>query len=172
MFCREAGLALLGKAGTKEPSTLKREKNYGFRRRLVRNTNFLVMITVLALIIAGCHKQNSEPAAHASANNPATSSWKLALAMVPDPPLSDRPIIFHLRVTDMAGKPITGAHVTAALIMPLMDMGKNEVAFIDKGEGNYEGPGKFNMAGPWNVLVTASVQGKSGQQTFAVSVRE
>jgi nitrogen fixation protein FixH len=130
------------------------------------------MITVLALMIAGCHKQDSEPA-HASANNPAAaSSWKLALAMVPDPPLSGHPVVFHLMVTDMAGKPITGAHVTAALIMPLMDMGKNEVAFVEKGEGNYEGPGKFTMTGPWNVLVTASMQGKSGQQTFAVAVRE
>jgi hypothetical protein len=140
----------------------------------VRNTITRVMLmVVLALIPAGCQKQNSEPVARPSTLNPAAASpWKLGLIIVPDPPLSGRPVAFHLSVTDWAGKPITGAHVTAALVMPLMDMGKNEIAFAEKGAGDYEGQGKFTMTGPWNVLVTASAQGKSGQQTFAVAVRE
>jgi hypothetical protein len=140
----------------------------------VRNTTTVVMLmAVLTLTLTGCQNQNSEPVARPSAANPAPASpWKLTLVIVPDPPLSGRPVVFHLSVTDMAGKPITGAHVTAALIMPLMDMGKNEVAFAERGGGNYEGRGNFTMTGPWNVLVTASAQGKSGQQTFAVAVRE
>jgi hypothetical protein len=55
--------------------------------------------------------------------------------------------------------------------MVMMEMGKNEVVFADQGDGNYEGTGKFTMTGPWNVVVTATRDGKAGRQTFSIPVK-
>jgi hypothetical protein len=49
-------------------------------------------------------------------------------------------------------------------------MGKNEFLLADMGQGRYQGSGKFTMAGPWNVVVTAQAGGKAGQEAFLVTV--
>lgn len=73
---------------------------------------------------------------------------------------------------DDAGKPVAGAKVEADLKMKSHDMGKNIVSLTDNGQGMYEGKGKFSMAGPWDVVVIASKNGKSGAQTFSVVARK
>ena len=65
-----------------------------------------------------------------------------------------------------------GAQVEASLVMPLMDMGKNQFALKPAGNGEYEGKGEFTMAGEWEVIVTASAEGKTGKTTFNVRVAE
>ena len=57
-----------------------------------------------------------------------------------------------------------------ALVMTTMDMGKNEVAFSEQSEGVYEGTGKVEMAGPWELVVTAKVAGMERQKKFPVTV--
>jgi hypothetical protein len=47
-------------------------------------------------------------------------------------------------------------------------MGKNEFKLAEKGNGDYQGEGKFGMAGDWNVVVTAKKGGKSATQTVPV----
>ena len=65
-----------------------------------------------------------------------------------------------------------GAQVEVSLVMPLMDMGKNQFALKPAGNGEYQGTGEFSMAGEWKVIVTASAQGKTGKTTFNVNVAE
>lgn len=125
-------------------------------------------IILTLLLLAACHQQPaSKPAAQPAAN----ANWKMALTTVPDPPLNEKPTVFRLHLTDETGRPISGAQVKAALDMLTMDMGKNEITFADKGDGNYEGTGKFTMAGPWNVVVTAEQGYTIAQQKFSMGVR-
>ncbi len=126
------------------------------------------MVLTFALFVAGCHKDAAKPSPAADS----TSPWVMTLTTTPDQPVSDKDTRLHLKLTDRAGKVLPGAQVKASLIMPMMDMGKNEVQLADLGNGEYEGTGKFTMAGPWNVVVAAAAQGKTGEQTFSVVARE
>jgi nitrogen fixation protein FixH len=83
----------------------------------------------------------------------------------------DKNTVFRLKLTDEAGKPVSDAAARAALKMTTMDMGKNEVDLVAKGNGEYAGTGKFSMAGPWTVDVNARVENRSGQQSFPVVVQ-
>jgi nitrogen fixation protein FixH len=94
----------------------------------------------------------------------------MTLAFMPDPPVADQDTRFRLKLTDAAGKAVSGAQVKATLVMTTMDMGKNELIFTEQGGGDYQATAKFTMSGPWNALVDATAGGKSGQQTFPVVV--
>ena len=82
----------------------------------------------------------------------------------------DKNTVLRLKLTDEAGKPVSGASVRASLKMTTMDMGKNEVDLVAKGGGEYAGTGKFTMAGPWAVDIDARADGRSGVQSFPVVV--
>lgn len=124
----------------------------------------LALVSVLLLIFAtGCREQKTtEKAAQ-------PSPWNLAMETAPAEPISGKPVTFNLKVTDRtSGQPVAGAHVQASLVMPTMDMGKNEFALNDKGAGEYSGTGTFTMAGPWNVVVEVKKDNQEAQQTFQV----
>ncbi len=127
----------------------------------------IIVAIVLALLglTTACGKP--KPAAATNGTDPA---WKMTLSTVPDPPVNNKEGRFLLLLLDPAGQPVSGAQVRASLEMVGMDMGKNEVGFAEKGNGSYEGTGKFTMAGPWKVVVSAAARGKSTQQTFPLVV--
>lgn len=128
---------------------------------------FAVIVLGLVLALANCNKKQT-----VSTTAPEAPPWqgKMELSWQPAPPVSNKDVTFLLRLTDASGQPAAGASVKANLIMPSMDMGKNEVALADQGKGEYKGSGKFTMAGPWNVVVTSSAGGVTGQQTFSLVV--
>ncbi len=127
----------------------------------------LVMLSLLVLL-AACEKKPVEIKSAAPAGPP----WagQMSLSTTPTPPVTGKDTIFQITLADQTGKPVSGATLKASLIMREMDMGKNEVNLTDKGNGAYEGTGKFTMAGPWNVVVNAAQAGKTGQQTFPIIV--
>jgi nitrogen fixation protein FixH len=96
----------------------------------------------------------------------------MSLAMDPSHPKFGRKTTFRVTVKQTLGTPVEGAQLEASLVMPLMDMGKNQFALKPAGNGEYEGAGEFNMAGEWEVIVSASAQGKTGKTTFNVNVAE
>ncbi len=98
--------------------------------------------------------------------------WQATLTTIPERPQMNKPVIFRLMVTDRQGKPVTGAQIQGSLVMALMDMGKNELTFADKGNGAYEATGKVGMSGPWELVVTAKAGGAEGQKTFPLTVGE
>jgi len=62
-----------------------------------------------------------------------------------------------MHLTDRDGKPIEHATVTGSLNMVLMDMGKTELKFGPKGNGNYEATVTgFDMSGPWELIADAA----------------
>ncbi len=95
----------------------------------------------------------------------------MTLTTDPAQPESEKDTTFRVTLTDTTGQPVTGAKVQADLKMLVMDMGKNVVQLVDKGNGVYEGKGQFTMGGPWNVIVTATKTGASGEQKFDIVVK-
>lgn len=143
--------------------------NFAMRRIVISAAALLSLILSIA-----CQKQESPkpstPPATAAPQVASASPWKMDLNTDPTKPEFNKDTKFRLKLTDPDGKPVSGADVTASLVMPLMDMGKNEFRLADIGNGLYEGTGKFTMAGPWNVTVSAKAAGKNAQQTFPVRV--
>ncbi len=116
---------------------------------------------------AGCSRPPALPPAPAG-----TAQWALALTAAPTPPRQLDPVQMTVRVTDARHKPVSGASVSAALTMPGMDMGRNEVALRESATpGIYIGTGRFTMPGDWSALVTARKGAARAAQAFPVTVR-
>ncbi len=96
----------------------------------------------------------------------------MAVRFDPPQPVMSKKTTFHLTLTDPAGAPVNDASVQASLVMPLMDMGKNQFALQPLGGGEYEGAGQFTMSGEWEAVFTATAAGKGGKTTFNVRVKD
>ena len=117
------------------------------------------MTLLLVVLLAGCQKKE-EPKADAaivsSSTTPGTQ-FRTKLALDPAQPKDGKPETFTLSVTDLNGRPVSGAKITGALIMPIMDMGKNEFPMKEQDAGVYRGTGTANMEGEWEVQFTIAV---------------
>ena len=73
--------------------------------------------------------------------------------------------VFHVKLTDASGAPISGAEVTVTYFMPAMPaMGmasmRTPVTLSDKGNGLYEGSGQLESGGTWQVTILAKKNGQ------------
>jgi len=119
---------------------------------------------LLFLFCAGC-------APHPAAAPRPNPRLNLALDRAPRPPMSLDPTFLTVRVTDAAGKPVTGASVSLRLDMPAMAMGDNVVAARETAPGTYAGTGRFTMAGAWRVTASAAKGPERASRAFPVEVR-
>lgn len=137
---------------------------------------FAFLLACALVFCAGCKKKEPpkphEKSAIISTQAAPGSAFIMSLAMDPAQPKFGRKTNFRVTVKPTLGSPVDEAQVEASLVMPLMDMGKNQFALQPVGNGQYQGAGEFSMAGEWEVIVTASAQGKPGKTTFNVNVAE
>ena len=144
----------------------------------LRNAGVVFLLAFALLFCVGCKKKEAPPprlrekSAIIATQAAPGSAFIMSLAMDPAQPKFGSKTNFRVTVRQALGRPVEGAQVEASLIMPLMDMGKNQFALKPTSNGEYEGAGEFSMAGEWEVIVTASAQGKTGKTTFNVNVVE
>ena len=136
----------------------------------------LAAALLLAFEITGCR---SKPPVQSQANSgvtssgEATTSWRIELKVAPEHPRMVKPATLTVHIVDGGGKTVDDAQVTGALTMKTMDMGKSEVKFEPKGNGDYQGTVKeMDMAGPWEVAVEAKQGGFHAVKKFEVVVEE
>jgi RND family efflux transporter MFP subunit len=89
---------------------------------------------------------------------------KADLATEPDPPHKGSNN-FRVEVADASGAPISGAEVSINFSMPAMPaMGmaatRTRISLAEKGNGLYEGPGKLDSGGTWQVTILAKKNGQ------------
>ncbi|MBV9086804.1 MAG: FixH family protein [Acidobacteriaceae bacterium] len=144
----------------------------------------IVPLMLCASLLGGCKRApkegNQSSQQGARGGNPAIvevqpasdSAFTMSLNIDPAQPVFSRKTRFTVKVTDRSGAPVSGANARASLVMPLMDMGKNELDLKPTGDGTYQGTGQFTMAGEWEVVVTAAANGQKGKYTFNVKVGE
>jgi hypothetical protein len=132
----------------------------------------------LLLLLAGC-KPAAKPAesgapaqktAILAARAEGESPFQVALALEPAQPISQKPTKFRFTVTGADGKPAAGLAASVSLVMPLMDMGKNEFAAKEVAPGVYEGEGAFTMEDEWEVFL-ALQRGKEKPARHVFNVR-
>ena len=100
------------------------------------------------------------------------SAFAMSLQTDPAQPRFGRKTRFTVKVTNPSGAPVDAAQAHVSLVMPLMDMGKNEFDLKPAGDGLYQGTGEFTMGGEWEVVTTAAANGKTGKYTFNIKVAE
>ena len=87
------------------------------------------------------------------------------LTSVPDPPQKGGNV-FRVKLADPSGSPISGAILTVTFFMAAMpQMGmpamRTVVTLSEKGSGTYEGQGKLETAGTWQVTILAKKNGQT-----------
>ena len=134
----------------------------------MRNFAILKAGTLFAgmLLCLACGEKRSQPGSTKEAADPKhylileqsskELGWKGSLSLAPMPGVSGKETTFTLKLATPDGTPIEGGHVRFALIMPLMDMGKEEFEAAAAGNGTYLGKGTFSMDGIW--LVQANIE--------------
>ena len=117
------------------------------------------------LLFGGC-------TGHDSPKQPVnTAHWKIAFSVTPKQPRQLDPAQFQVQLTDSRNKPVSGAAVTAGLVMPAMDMGRNAALLHEAPPGTYTGEGRFTMPGNWEAAVSADKGASHQSRTFPVAVR-
>lgn len=95
----------------------------------------------------------------------------VTLSVSPTPLLADREETFLLRVTDVSGRPVAGAHVVCALTMPQTAMaGLSIVALPMAQSGAYSCVARLPQRGVWTVRVAVTPEkGQPAIAAFTVS---
>jgi len=100
-------------------------------------------------------------------DKPAGTQAKARVELTTDPsPAQKGSNTVRVKLTDPAGKPISGAEVSVTFFMaamPAMNMPemKTVIKSTDKGTGMYEGKGDLGSGGMWQVTVTAKQNGQT-----------
>jgi hypothetical protein len=133
----------------------------------------------IALVLSACSSQKpaeskpTQKSAIIAERVEGTSPYKVALSTDPEQPVANKRVRFILTVSDAAGKPAAGLAVKVALVMPIMDMGKNEFVAKEVAPGVYEGSGTFSMDDEWEVFVTLQKgKEKPAKHVFNIRVAE
>jgi len=99
------------------------------------------------------------------------AAWQMRLTVLPDNPSMVKPITFSVHITDANAQPVANAEVTGVLTMKTMDMGKTELRFTSKGNGDYEAfRPDMDMSGPWVLTLEAAQGSTRAKQSFDFTV--
>ena len=133
----------------------------------------IAAIAVLTLAFTGCKSESSLPP------NPSTlinntrdrlTPFRFTLATDPASPNYNAPIMLKVHVIDAANQPADGVTLKADVTMSGMDHGAQHLTLSGRGDGDYEGQVNLEMAGSWDVDLTASRGDKSREQKFSIQV--
>jgi len=135
----------------------------------------LFAVALLTLVSSGCKSEDVVlPPSQASLINGTRdrlNPYRFTLSTDPASPNFNGPITLKVHVIDATGQPADGVTVEADVSMSGMDQGAQHVTLDGKGGGDYEGDVKLEMAGSWDVDLTAARDGKSGKQRLSIEVR-
>jgi hypothetical protein len=130
----------------------------------------LFTVALLTLVSSGCKSEDVLPPSPTTLMNGTRdrlNPFRFTLATDPASPNFNGPITIKVHVIDAAGQPADGVTVEAEVSMSSM---AQHVTLDGKGGGDYEGDVKLEMAGSWDVDLTATRDGKSGKQRLSIEV--
>jgi RND family efflux transporter MFP subunit len=133
--------------------------------RIVTSANFLVDSESQLQAALGSFVPPPPGAGAAAAMNAPSTQVSVEFSTVPSPPHKGDNT-FRVKLRDINGNPVTGAQVTVTFFMPAMPaMGMAAMRTVsnlgDKGAGMYEGSGKLESGGTWQVSIVAQKNGQT-----------
>ncbi len=145
-------------------------KGLAEHQKVVTSANFLIDSESKLQAAAGSFSPPPPGAGSTGAQSGTPEGPQAAVELTTDPnPAQRGNNVLRVKVTDANGTPVAGAEVTVKFYMPAMAaMGMAAMHMTtklgDKGNGMYEGSGKLDSGGTWQVTVTV----QKGGQTIAV----
>ena len=138
--------------------------------RIVTSANFLIDSESQLQAALGSFVPPPPGAGAAAAMNAPGAQANIEFTTSPSPPHKGDNT-FHVKLTDTKGTPLAGAQVTVTFFMPAMPaMGMAAMRTVsnlkDAGNGLYEGSGKLESGGTWQVTIGA----QKNRQTLASKV--
>jgi hypothetical protein len=137
----------------------------------------ILVIAAIAAIVYFAVKYKPEPVAPPI--NPAAliqgtrdrlTPYRFTMTTEPASPSYNTPILLKVHVIDAADKPADEVELKADISMAGMDHGSQHLTLNGKGNGDYEGQLNLEMAGSWDVDLTATKDGESRQQRLNIEV--
>lgn len=137
----------------------------------------ILAIAAIAALVYFAMKYKPEPSALPP--NPAMiiqntrdrlTPFRFTLATDPTSPSFNAPIRLKVHVIDAADQPADGVELKADVSMSGMDQGAQHLVLSGRGNGDYDGRVNLEMAGSWDVDLTATKDGKSRQQKLSIEV--
>lgn len=128
---------------------------------------FSVLSVLAVSILIGTVEMGAQTSVATTQDKSSRTQKKVNVELTTDPsPAQKGSNTVRVKLTDHAGKPITGAQVTVTFSMPAMpEMGmaamKTVIKATDKGGGTYEGKGDLGSGGTWQVRITAQKDGQT-----------
>jgi Cu(I)/Ag(I) efflux system membrane fusion protein/cobalt-zinc-cadmium efflux system membrane fusion protein len=123
--------------------------------KIVTSANFLVDSESQLQAALGSYAP--PPPGAGSTTQPAVAQASLDFTTAPSPPQRGDNT-FRVKLTDKSGAPIAGAQVAVTFFMGMAAM-RMVSNLSDKGGGQYEGPGKLESGGTWQVTIVAQKSG-------------
>ncbi len=111
-----------------------------------------------------------DPAALIMSLRNQTPPFRFTLDTEPQPPSCDAPVMLKVHVIDAAGKPADGLSIEADASLSGTDHGAQHVTLRGKGHGNYEGKVELQVAGSWEVDLSATKDLQRGKQRLSLEV--
>ena len=124
-------------------------------RRILTAAVILACSLATACAAPGCDVHGDR---ERESNGAISVSWTLN----PSPPFAGTPIIVRLTLRDRDQQPVTGARLRLEGLMSHPGMAPITAAVTERGNGEYEAPLQFTMAGDWILLVTGELPGGVG----------
>lgn len=137
----------------------------GEHQRVVTSANFLIDSESQLQAAAGSFTAPSSGAGATAVQNPPPTASEVNIALATEPTPAQRGNnVLRVQVTNKSGAPVPGAEVTVKFYMPAMAaMGMAAMDMTtklnDKANGMYEGTGKLDSGGTWQVTVTVQKDG-------------
>jgi hypothetical protein len=126
--------------------------SHGGRRLIVsRRNRFQTDLSILLLALSACWLG-------IACHRPAQArDLTFESTLSPKRPAVGHPALMELHVLDTGGRPVLGAHLRVEAQMSHPGMAPFLATATERGNGVYEVPLRFSMAGDWIVLVTGSL---------------
>jgi hypothetical protein len=137
------------------------------------HTVVIASVAVLVLTFAGCKSEPvmpPDPTKIINHTRDQLTPFRFTLATDPASPNYHGPILLKIHVIDAANQPADGVTLKADVSMSGMNQGAQHLTLSGKGDGDYEDQVNLEMAGSWDVDLTATKDGKSRQQKFSIEV--
>jgi len=141
-------------------------------RKSLAMSAVMLLLSLIVFPISGCRSENTRPPAPASliqGTRDRLNPFRFTLNTEPSAPNSNDWITLKVHVIDAANQPADGAEVNADISMTGMN-GSQHMTLNGLGGGDYEGEVKLEMAGSWDVDLSATRDGKSSQQRLTIEV--
>jgi hypothetical protein len=123
------------------------------QRRVLTAVVILACSLATACAAPGCDVHSDR---ERESNGATSISWT---PLDPSPPFAGTPLVVRLTLRDREQKPVTGARLQLEGLMSHPGMAPVTVAVTERGNGEYEAPLQFTMAGDWILVVTGELPG-------------